>query len=143
MYKVYEDVKVTYKTETIFSYHNDGTTPITYDYKFEGTKTSTRSITSTGDIDVSVSGSVQKFKGGLDASLKNTQSYETTEKQTETFKMSMQIDPQTMANLYIYSESKITNGVAKRYIFWIGFDQGGFEVFNITTQYYRLEKVRI
>ncbi|PKK87687.1 MAG: hypothetical protein CVV63_00195 [Tenericutes bacterium HGW-Tenericutes-8] len=140
---VHEDLKVVYKTETIFSYYNDGTTPIKYEYKFEGSNTSSRSITSTGEIGINVSGPIKVFKGGLDAKLKITSSYETTKKETETFKMTMDIDPQTMANLYIHGEGLITNGVACRYWFWIPFDKGGFEVFVITTQYYRMEKVKI
>lgn len=143
VYEVNKGVKVTYKTETIFSYFNDGTTPIEYEYKFDGTYTTSRSITSTGQIGISVSGTVQKFKGGLDSSIKTTQSYEQTRKETESFKIKLQIDPGTMTNLYIRGEGKITNGVAKRYIFWIPYEKGGFEVFIITTQYYRLEKVQI
>ena len=55
----------------------------------------------------------------------------------------MQVDPQTMANLFVMGEGKITNGVASRYLFWLELEKGGFEVFVITTQYYRLEKVKI
>jgi len=140
---VHEDLKVVYKTETIFSYYNDGTTSIKYEYKFEGTNTSSRSITSTGEIGINVTGPIKQFKGGLDAKLKITSTYETTNKETETFKMQMEIDPQTMTNLYIHGEGLITNGVACRYFMWIPFEKGGFEVFVITTQYYRMEKVKI
>lgn len=140
---VNDSSKVTYKTETIFSYYNDGITAIDYEYKFEGSYSSSRSITSTGQIGVNLSGPIKKFKGGLDASLKVVSSYETTKKESETFKIKLQIDPGTMANLYIHGEGLITNGVACRYWFWIPFEKGGFEIFVITTQYYRMEKVQI
>ncbi|MDY0209961.1 MAG: hypothetical protein RBQ91_00960 [Acholeplasma sp.] len=140
---VHEDLKVTYKTETIFSYYNDGLTAIDYEYKFEGTKTTSRSITSSGQIGINASGTVKKFKGGLDASLKITSTEEESEKENETWKIKMQIDPGTMANLYIHGEGKITNGVAARYLFWFLLEKGGFEIFTVTTQYYRLEKVQV
>ncbi len=140
---VYKDIKVTYKTKSIFSYYNDGVTPIEYNYKYESTNTSSRNITSTGSIGINVSGPVKKFKGNLDASLKITSTTETTSKETETWTVKMQVDPQTMANLYVVGEGKITNGVASRYLFWLELEKGGFEVFVVTTQYYRLEKVKI
>ena len=55
----------------------------------------------------------------------------------------MHVDPGTQANLYTYGEGKISNGVASRYFFWILLDKGGYEVFSVTTQYYRLEKTTI
>ena len=47
-----------------------------------------------------------------------------------------------MANLYVYGEGLISNGVAANYLFWIRTKRGG-EIFYVTTQYYRLEKVTI
>ena len=140
---VYNDLKVIYKTKSIFSYYNDGTTAIEYNYKFESNYTTSRNITSTGTIGISMSGPIKKFKGNLDASLKITSTTETTRKETETWTVKMQVDPQTMANLFVMGEGKITNGVASRYLFWLELEKGGFEVFVITTQYYRLEKVKI
>ncbi len=140
---VYKDLKVTYKTQSVFSYYNDGSTPIEYSYKYENSHTSTRNITSSGSIGINVAGPIKKFKGNLDASLKITSTTETSDKSSETWNIKMQVDPQTMANLYIAGEGKITNGVAARYLFWIELEKGGFEVFVVTTQYYRLEKVKI
>ncbi len=140
---VYTDLKVTYKTESVFSYYNDGTTPIEYSYKFESTYTTSRNISSTGSIGINMSGPVKKFKGNLDGSLKITAESESARKEVESWQIKMQVDPQTMANLYVVGEGKITNGVASRYLFWLELEKGGFEVFTITTQYYRLEKVKI
>ena len=36
-------------------------------------------------------------------------------------------------------KEKITNGVAKNYLFWIEIAKGGFEIFVVTTHYQRLE----
>lgn len=143
IYKVTEDAPVSYKAETLFSYYNDGTTPIEYTYEYEKKETSNINITSTGSISVSVSGPIKKFKGGLDSSLKINYEDKSSSSEKETWKLKMQIDPGTMANLYTYGEGKISNGVAARYLFWFLSERGGYEVFTVTTQYYRLEKVKI
>lgn len=90
-YVVNDSSKVTYKTETIFSYYNDGKTAIDYEYKFEGSYSSSRSITSTGQIGVNLSGPIKKFKGGLDASLKVVSSYETTKKKVRHLKLNYKL----------------------------------------------------
>lgn len=143
IHKVNTDVKVRYKTETLFSYFNDGDTPIKYTYQMKKKDVKQQSLSSTGSISVSVGGTVDKFKAGLDESLKITQTSSHIKEMQEDFKLELQVDPGTMLNLYIMGEGKITNGVAAYYVFWLRNMRGGFEVFTITTQYYRLEKVRI
>ena len=143
IYKVNTDVRVRYKTETLFSYFNDGDSPIKYTYQMKKKDVKQQSLSSTGSIGVSVSGSVDKFKAGLDESLKITQTSSHTKEMQEDFKLELQVDPGTMLNLYIMGEGKISNGVAAFYVFWLRNMRGGYEVFTITTQYYRLEKVRI
>lgn len=142
-YDITVDAKVTYKTETLFSYHNDGTTPIKYSYSMKTKEVETRSLTATGDIKVKVSGPVQKFSGNLDSQLKLTEASTKSKEVQEEYKISLDVDPGTRLNLYIYGEGKITNGVAIHYMFWFVYQKGGYEIFTITTQYYRLEKVRI
>lgn len=143
IHKVTENAGVSYKAETVFSYYNDGTTPIEYTYEYEKKESSNINITSTGSISISASGTIKKFKGGLDTSLKLTYEDKSSLNEKETWKIKLQVDPGTMANLYTYGEGKISNGVAARYLFWILVDKGGYEIFTVTTQYYRLEKVQI
>lgn len=143
IHKVNENIHVSYKTETLFSYYNDGKTSIDYEYEYEKKKSSNINITSTGSISVSASGTIKKFKGGLDTSLKITYEDKSSLNEKEAWKIKMHVDPGTQANLYTYGEGKISNGVASRYFFWILLDKGGYEVFSVTTQYYRLEKVSI
>ncbi len=143
VYKVTKEAKVTYKTETIFSYYNDGFTAIDYNYEMKRKVVSTVSLSATGNISIKVSGEIKKFKGGLDDSLKITSSYSKTTEVQESYKMGIKVDPGTMLNLYITGEGHITNGVAASYVFWIRNYIGGYEYFVVTTQYYRLEKVRI
>jgi len=142
-YEVHSDLKVTYKTETYFSYYNDGTTPIKYTYTMKRKQVDSMSLSSSGSIKVSLSGPIKKFKGGLDSQLKLDYQHKSSSELQEEFKVNVDVDPQTMMNLYVYGEGLISNGVAANYIFWIRSALGGYEVFTITTQYYRLEKVRI
>ena len=142
-HEVYTDLKVTYKTETYFSYYNDGTTPIKYTYNMKRKHVDSISLSASGSIKVSLSGPVKKFKGGLDSQLKMDYSEKRSSEQQEEFKINIDVDPGTMMNLYVYGEGLISNGVAANYIFWIRANLGGYEIFRITTQYYRLEKVRI
>src|SRR5690554_6578330 len=83
------------------------------------------------------------FKNGLDGSLKMTYSQSGSTKKKESVDLKFQVDPGTEVNLYYYGEGRLTNGVAARYIFWIRLDQNGYEVFEVSTKYHRLEKVRI
>ena len=143
VYKVHQNVKVTYVTETIFSYYNDGYTAIDYSFKLDR-KTNTKiSLSATGSIGLKIAKDGKGFKNNLDSSLKLSAEYTKATEEKETYEMKFKVDPGTQVDLYIYGEGKITNGVAARYLFWIRLDRGGFEVFMITTQYQRLEKKRI
>lgn len=143
IYEVHKELKVTYKAETFFSYYNDGTTPIKYTYSLKKKQLKTQDISSSGSVKVSISGPIKKFKGGLDTTLKMDYSSKSSDETTEETKLTIDVDPGTMLNLYMYGEGKITNGVAANYLFWIRNALGGYEIFNVTTQYYRLEKVKI
>ena len=136
-------VKATFITETIFSYYNDGYTAIDYHYKSEESETTKYSFSTTGSIGLKMDKSAKGFKNGLDGSLKMSYSQDSNKTKKETYDVKMKIDPGTQVNLYYYGEGKLTNGVAAKYIFWIRLDRGGFEVFEVSTKYHRLEKVRI
>lgn len=136
-------VKVSYISETLFSYYNDGYTPFDYTYKLEETSTSKYSFSSTGSIGIKKDKSGSGFKDGLDASLKVDFKTDKTSQKKETYQLKLQVDPGTRVDLYIYGEGRISNGVAAKYFFWIRRNLGGFEYFEMTTSYQRLEKVKI
>jgi hypothetical protein len=143
VHKVNEDIKVSYVTETMFSYYNDGYTPIDYTFKMDRKQTTKVSLSSSGSIGLKSDTSGKGFKHNLDASLKLTSEYTQTTEEKESYEISFEVDPGTQVDLFVYGEGKITNGVAARYLFWIRLDRGGFEIFMITTQYQRLEKKKI
>ncbi len=143
IYKVNSNVKVTYISETLFSYYNDGYTAIDYTYKLDRKVSSKLGLSATGTIGIKISADKKAFKNNLDSSLKLSADYTISTEDKESYEISLKVDPGTQVDLYVYGEGKITNGVASRYFFWIRADRGGYEVFVVTTQYQRLEKKRI
>ncbi len=143
VHKVNEHVKATYVTETMFSYYNDGYTPIEYKYTLSRKETSKLGLSATGSIALSSSKGDKLFKNNLDSSLKLSADYQVTTEDKETYEISLEVDPGTQVDLYTYGEGKVTNGVAARYVLFVRLERGGFEVFLVTTQYQRLEKKRI
>lgn len=142
-HEVNRSVKVTYITETLFSYYNNGYTPIDYEYQVDYEQTEKVSLSATGSVRVETKKTTPGFKNNLDSSLKLSSTYQSQSKEKEKINLALKIDPGTQVDLYIYGEGKISNGVAQRYIFWFRADRGGYEVFVVTTQYHRLEKIKI
>ena len=142
-YVVNKDIKAKFISETVFSYYNNGITPITYKYKLSESKVSKYSISATGTIGYDVSGNSKKFKHKLDSELKINYQASTQTTKEEATDLQIVIDPNTVANLRIVGEGKITNGVAAYYVCWVRSQRGGFEYFVVTTQYPRLEVLPI
>lgn len=140
---VNKNIKAKFISETVFSYYNNGQTPITYKYELSKSVVNKFSISSTGNIKYKLEGNVNKFKNNLDAEVKINVTSETVTTTKEENNLEIVIDPKTVANLRILGEATVTNGVAAYYIFWIRFQRGGFEYFVVTTQYPRLEVLPI
>ncbi len=138
-----ENIRVKYVTETVFSYYNKGTTPIKYETTLVKNITSKQNISASGSIGIQVKGDIKKFKGQLDSALKISYDNQKIEDIKETTKMTFEVDPDTQVILKICGEGRISNGVAKKYFFFLTTQQGGFEVFDITSQYQRLEKIKV
>ncbi len=142
-YTVNKNIDCSYISETMFSYYNDGYSPISYHYELEQNASSKLSLSASGSLGVKSSKSVPKFKNNLDASLKLSADYTQMTDEKTSVEIDFDVDPGTQVDLYVYGEGKITNGVAARYVFWFRAQKGGFELFLVTTQYQRLEKVKI
>jgi hypothetical protein len=142
-YKVTNNMKISYVSETLFSYYNDGYTAIDYKYQLSRKKTSKLGLSATGTIGIKVQKDEKGFKNNLDSSLKLSADYQVSDEDKESYDITLKVDPGTQVDLYVYGEGKITNGVAARYIFWMRSERGGFEIFVVTTEYQRLEKKKI
>lgn len=140
---VNDEVKATFISETLFSYYNDGYTPIEYEYTLERKSSSKLGLSATGSIGLKMGKTAPQFKNNLDSALKLSADYSVSEDEKETYKMKFLVDPGTQVDLYVYGEGKVTNGVAARYSLFIRVEKGGFEVFLVTTEYQRLEKKKI
>ncbi len=143
IHKVSSNVKVSYISETLFSYYNDGLTAIDYHYKLDRKISTKLGLSATGSIGMKSSSDQKGFKNNLEGSLKLSADYQRQTEDKETYDISLKVDPGTQVDLYIYGEGKLTNGVAANYYFFIRTQRGGFEVFVVTTEYQRLEKKRI
>lgn len=136
---VTENMKVTYTSETLFSYYNNGKSPITYNYKASKKTISSYTLKVSGGVKLQTQKDNKVFGSGLTASLNMDYVYDNKTEDVETFDIKVSIEPTTQMVLYLYGEGKITNGVAKNYLFWIEIAKGGFEIFVVTTHYQRLE----
>lgn len=142
-YEVNRNLKISFRKTTIFSYYNDGTTAITYEFQETNTKDSKYVISSTGNINKSFSGTIEKFKLGLENKLNINTSVTISASTKEVANTKVYVDPGTMLNVYVLGNGKVTNGAASYYTFWIRVNQGGYEYCNISSLFYRLEKVKI
>ena len=127
-------MKVTYTSETLFSYYNNGKSPITYNYKASKT-ISSYTLKVSGGVKLQTQKDNKVFGSGLTASLNMDYVYDNKTEDVETFDIKVSIEPTTQMVLYLYGEGKITNGVAKNYLFWIEIAKGGFEIFVIPDYY--------
>jgi hypothetical protein len=140
---VNKNIKAKFISETVFSYYNNGKTPITYKYELSKSVVNKYSISASGSIKYNINGEIKTFKNNLDAEVKINVTDETVTTTKEQNDLQIIIDPFTVANLKIVGEAKITNGVAAYYVLWIRTERGGFEYFVVTTQYPRLEVLPI
>jgi hypothetical protein len=140
---VHERIKISYIKETLFSYYNDGKTAIQYQYSAVYDQSSAFSISATGSIDYSNKDDAKLFKNKLDAALRISSDYKTAQSKKETIQLKIDVDPGTQVDLFIYGEGYITNGTAARYLFFFKTHIGGFEWFEVSTEYQRLEKIKI
>lgn len=140
---VNRNVKVTYTSETLFAYYNNGLSAISYQYKSVKKQIDSYSLSVSGGIKLKTNKNTKIFGEGLDASISVTSKWDSKQEETEEINIRVSIEPKTQMVLYMYGEGLITNGVAKNFIFWIEANKGGFEVFNVTTHYQRLEVIPI
>lgn len=140
---IHSRLPVTYIKHTLFSYYNDGFTPIKYAYKASYDTSQTFQINATGNIGIIMKDDARSYKNKLDAALKISADYRKVTTTKTSIDIKIDVDPKTQVDLYIYGEGYLTNGVAARYFFFLRANLGGYEIFESTTEYQRLEKVRI
>ena len=143
VYMLNNNVPAKFVSETVFSYYNNGTKPITYEYELSRTVVNKISVSAKDNLKVDVSGSYNKIKFGLANELQLSASAESTTTTKEEKTLEIVVDPKTVASLRVVGEGRVVNGVAAYYIAWIRINRGAFEYFIVTTQYPRLEVLPI
>ncbi len=143
IYKLNKNVRTTFITDTLFSYKNEGTSPINYTVNVESESTCKTKVSATGTIGTDVSGSYKKFKGSLNRQLKLQGEYETTQLCKSEENLEVTVDPNSLCVGYIQGEGYYTNGVACNYLFFMEKQIGAFEYFTITSSYLRIEKLSL
>ncbi len=139
VHTVNKNMKVKYISETLFSYYNNGKSAIHYQYKTTKKIINTYDLKVTGGLKIQTDKKNKIFGDGLNASITVDSHWKSSEEVNESFDIKVDIEPKTQLTLYLYGEGKVTNGVAKNFIFWFEIARGGFEVFYVTTHYQRLE----
>lgn len=137
------NVPVEFISNVVFSMYNSGTTPLKYKVQVSAENCVKTSISCTGTIKYDVSGTIKKFKNGLDASLKIEESYQESQLVKQQENLEVDIDPGTVCIIYIQGTGLLTNGVASYYEWWIRRNEGGFEYFTITDSHLRIEKIKV
>lgn len=139
VYLLNDNVPAKFVSETVFSYYNNGSTPITYEYELSRTVVNKVSVSAKDNLKMDVSGSYNKIKFGLENELQISGSAEGSVTTKEEKTLEVIVDPQSVASLRVVGEGRVINGVAAFYTLWIRLNRGGFEYFVVTTQYPRLE----
>ncbi len=140
---VLNNVRVSFKKETMMIIRNEGTSAIEKDYTFKTKTSNATQLSASGSIGIEAKGPIQSFKTGLDSELEFSAESSTKTTEEETIEIAIDVDPMTELRIEIYGEGKVSNGVGKLYRFFRNTKKGGWEVFTLTSQYYSIEKVMI
>jgi hypothetical protein len=140
---VHENEPVTFISETKLYVFNNGFTPIEHNITLKNKEESAWQISATGSIGIEAEGDVKKFKGSIDADIKASVSFSEKKTHSEDYRFEVIIDPLTYVKIITRGEGEVSNGVGKKYFFWIATKQGGWETFTVTTEYYEIVKERI
>lgn len=138
-----DDEAIEFVSETKLKIYNNGYSTIKHDIELETKEETKYQLSATGQIKVSVDGTIKKFKGSVDADIKASVSYSSVKTQNETYSFEIIVDPLTYVKIITRGKGIINNGVGKYYFFWINTKKGGWETFTLTTEYYEIIKERI
>jgi len=133
-----EEIQVVFISETLFSYSNQSDEEIEYKYEYEKGKDIKDSVAFTGDIATKAGGKVKGFNLKFDSKLQTKLSLAIEQSTTESWKLDIKVNPFSKVSLKIKGEGELTNGVSKFYFFWIPVKKGGWEILEITDEFFWL-----
>lgn len=130
-------------SETKLKIVNNGFSTIKHNITLSTKEETKYQISASGSIAVSGKGDIKKFKGSIDADIKASISYTTNLTMSETYEFNIIVDPLTYVSIVTRGLGELSNGVGKYYFFWIETKRGGWETFNVTTEYYEIIKEKL
>jgi hypothetical protein len=140
---VFNQEPVEFIAETKLKIQNAGFSTIKHDISLLTEVETKFQIAASGSIGVEVKGDIKKFKGALDAEIKSSIQYSKTTTTRETYDFQVIVDPGTRVVIRSRGEGLISSGVARHYAFWILTNEGGWETFTVTTEYFEIIKERL
>lgn len=124
--------------ETIFSRYNNTTQVIDFNYTSSTVKSSESSRKSIGSIGASGSAKGKSISGSLEGQIRTEIGEVKSNKITEETEFSVKIKPGRKVSLIIKGDVRVSNGVAKYYLFGICFKKGAWEIVDLVSDYYEL-----
>ncbi len=137
---IYDEVDIVFVSKTLFSYKNQSTETITYQYNYESGKSVKDSMSFSGDLSAEVDLKYKKNNLNLGAEFKKKYDEQNTTKINEKWKLDIKVAPYTKMSLKIKGEGKLSSGVSKFYYFFIPLKKGGWEMIDISSEYYWLSE---
>jgi hypothetical protein len=122
---------------------NDGLTPISQDFTFGQKETIKKQYAVSGTLGMKGKGSDKTFELGLEEKLSFDMSAVSTTVIDEQVDIKVKIDPGTRMVVQMCGEGKVSNGVAKYFVFFKEVKKGGWEVFLVTTEFFSLVKEQL
>lgn len=142
-FKAQDGEPVEFIKETLFVIKNDGDTEIAQAFKFGQKETVKKQYGVSGSLGLKGKGSDKKFELGLEEKLSFDATGVSTTIIDESVEIKVKIDPGTQLIVQIHGEGKVSNGVAKYFVFFKEVKKGGWEVFVVTTEFFSLVKERL
>lgn len=138
-YEVNRNTRIKFISKTVYDYYNNGKSVINFKHKLETEETDTVNLKATGSVKIQSLKGTKIFGDGLNVSLQST--YDMTNKkiEKEIYDVDTKIEPGNQMVVYMYGEGFVSNGVAKKYVFFIEVSKGGYEVFTIASHYQKME----
>lgn len=143
IHMVNENKKINFISETIFTYYNDGFSPLKYQHKTEREFSEDVSLKVSGGVSLKTKKDTKIFGDGLNAQIESKFSFDTKKTEKESYTINVDVMPGTKLVLSYAGEGRVTNGVAKKYLFFFEINKGGYEVFRITSQFRKMEITQI
>ena len=140
---VNKNVEATYISNTLFSVENRSATDVKYEVDITLEKNNKVTFTAGGSLSASASGTIKKIKVSASNDANVNYSDTTTTSIKEKKSMTIIVEANSRAIIYLTGDLSVTNGVILVYrCFFLAY-KGGYEIVVLKSQYARIEKVSI